>query len=87
MGLSDEDWEELLYAIKGNKRTPFIGTGACTPWLPLGSEIAKGWARKHDYPLADSHQLARLAQFLAIKEDDECSGLAIPDNATAIFKL
>jgi hypothetical protein len=71
MGLSDEDWEELLYAIKDNKCTPFIGAGACAPWLPLGSEIARDWASKHAYPLADLHQLARVAQFLAIKEDDD----------------
>jgi SIR2-like protein len=71
MGLSDEDWEELLYAIKDKKCTPFIGAGACAPWLPLGSEIARDWASKHDYPLGDSHQLARIAQFLAIKEDND----------------
>src|SRR5919112_4599960 len=71
MGLSEEDWEELLYAIKDNKCTPFIGAGASAPWLPLGSEIARDWASKHGYPLGDSHQLARIAQFLAIKEDDD----------------
>jgi hypothetical protein len=71
MGLSDEDWEELLYAIKDQKCTPFIGAGACAPWLPLGSEIARDWASKYDYPLGDSYQLARIAQFLAIKEDND----------------
>lgn len=71
MSLSDEDWDELLYAIKDQKCTPFIGAGACASWLPLGSEIARDWARKYDYPLGDSHQLARIAQFLAIKEDDD----------------
>jgi hypothetical protein len=44
MWLTDEDWDELLYAIKDNKCTPFIGTIAFSLWLPLGSEIARDWA-------------------------------------------
>jgi hypothetical protein len=71
MGLTDEDWEELLYAIKDKKCTPFIGAGASSLWLPLGTEIARDWAGKHGYPLGDSHQLARIAQYLAIKEDND----------------
>jgi hypothetical protein len=71
MGLSDEDWEELLYAIKDKKCTPFIGAGACAPWLPLGKDVARDWASKHNYPLEDSYQLSRVAQFLAIENGND----------------
>jgi hypothetical protein len=71
MGLSEEDWEELLYAIKDKKCTPFIGAGACAPWLPLGKDVARDWAEKHNYPLEDSYQLSRVAQFLAIENGND----------------
>jgi hypothetical protein len=71
MGLSDKDWEELLYAIKDKKCTPFIGAGACAPWLPLGKDVARDWAEKHNYPLEDSYQLSRVAQFLAIENGND----------------
>ncbi len=66
--LEDRDWEDLLEQIKDEKCTPFIGAGACVPTLPLGSEIARKWAGAdaYNYPLADSDDLARVAQFLAI---------------------
>ena len=46
MVLTDGDWEELLYAIREQKCTPFIGAGACIPWIPPGSEIAQRRAEK-----------------------------------------
>jgi hypothetical protein len=68
--LEDRDWENLLRRIKEKKCTPFIGAGACVGKLPLGSEIARDWADKYNYPLADSGNLARVAQFLAVDQDD-----------------
>ena len=53
MVLTDADWEELLYAICDQKCTPFIGAGACVPWIPVGSEIAQRWAERYNYPLND----------------------------------
>jgi len=67
MSLKDEDWTDLLYSIQEKKCTPFIGAGASAPWLPLGRDIAKKWAEEYDYPLQDSNQLSRVAQFLEIK--------------------
>jgi hypothetical protein len=64
--LTETDWEDLLWFIKEEKCTPFIGAGACAGVLPLGADIAKAWAAQHNYPLPDSHDLARVAQFLAI---------------------
>lgn len=63
------DWDLLLERIKAGKCTPFLGAGACFGRIPLGSEIAQGWAEIHDYPLDDCRDLTRVAQFLAIKRD------------------
>ena len=67
MSLSQAGWEDLLYAIYEKKCTPFLGAGACYQWLPLGSYIAQSWATKFNYPLDDSHDLSKVAQFLAIE--------------------
>ena len=68
MPLEERYWKELLYAIRDKKCTPFIGPGASGQWLP---DMARKWADEHDYPLEDSSQLARVAQFLAIQEGEE----------------
>jgi len=68
--LGERDWENLLQRIKEKKCTPFIGAGACAGTLPMGSEIAREWANKYKYPLYDNGDLARVAQFLAVEEDD-----------------
>lgn len=67
--LNDSDWNLLLRRIKDGKCTPFLGAGACYPVLPLGSDIAKGWAESNQYPLKDSEDLVRVAQFLAVMID------------------
>jgi len=67
--LDDTDWELLLNRIKEGKCTPFLGAGACDGVLPLGSDIAREWAKKYAYPLTDTHDLARVAQFLAVTID------------------
>ena len=68
--LGERDWENLLQRIKEKKCTPFIGAGACAGTLPMGSEISREWANKYKYPLYDNGDLARVAQFLAVEEDD-----------------
>jgi hypothetical protein len=67
--LEESDWDILLGRIKAGKCTPFLGAGACHGVLPLGGAIADRWAREHGYPLRDSHDLARVAQFLAVRKD------------------
>jgi hypothetical protein len=71
MDLREEDWEDLLFKIKDKKCIPFIGAGASASWLPLGEDIITTWIKDYGYPLKDSHQLSRIAQFLAIKEDND----------------
>ncbi|OHB67833.1 MAG: hypothetical protein A2Y77_01850 [Planctomycetes bacterium RBG_13_62_9] len=61
------DWEDILLSIKYGKCTPFLGAGACVPTLPVGSQIAGEWARRFEYPLEDTDDLPRVAQFVAVK--------------------
>jgi hypothetical protein len=67
--LEERDWNLLLRRIKAGKCTPFLGAGACFGALPLGGDIAQEWAQEHHYPLEDSSDLARVAQFLAVHYD------------------
>lgn len=69
-GLTDDDWEVLLGRIRAGNCTPFLGAGVNAGTLPLGSDIAKRWSVKYGYPLDDAHDLARVAQFLAIRRND-----------------
>jgi len=68
--LQEKDWDTLLRRIKIGKCTPFLGAGACYGALPLGSDIARDWAGKHNYPLKDCDDLTRVAQFLAVDRGD-----------------
>jgi SIR2-like protein len=62
-------WEVLLDRIRDQRCTPFLGAGAAAELLPLGGELARRWANAEDYPLEDSGDLARVAQFIAVKFD------------------
>lgn len=68
--LTEGDWKALLQRIKDGVCTPFIGAGACAGTLPLGADIAREWATDYDYPLHDKGDLARVAQFLVVEQDD-----------------
>lgn len=60
----------MLARIGDGLCTPFLGAGASTHVLPLAADIAQRWAHAHGYPLEDPHDLARVAQFLAVHQDD-----------------
>ena len=66
--MNENDWEQLLWAIKEERCTPFLGAGACIPALPSGLELASEWSADHGYPLADGDDLARVAEYLAIEQ-------------------
>lgn len=68
--MEDHNWDLLLRRIASHNCTPFLGAGAAAGILPLGSDIAKDWARIEGYPLDDPHDLARVAQFLGVHNDD-----------------
>lgn len=65
--LSENVWEDLVGLIRDRKVTPIIGAGACAGILPDSKSLARRWAEEHGYPLADSADLSRVAQYLAIK--------------------
>lgn len=65
--LSEESWRVLLTQIEARRCTPFLGAGINYGLLPLGGQLAKEWADREKYPFVDSTDLARVAQFLAIK--------------------
>jgi hypothetical protein len=67
--LMDDQWDILLYLIYNHKCTPFIGPEAYSPWL--SDNIAEKWIKEYGYPLENSHPLAKVAQFLAIKNGDD----------------
>ena len=67
--MTDENWKFLLGRIKAGRCTPFLGAGASSGVFPLGSEIAGAWAEEYKYPMADSYDLARVAQFVAVTVD------------------
>lgn len=69
-GLTDDDWALLLGRIRAGNCTPFLGAGVNAGTLPLGSDIARSWSGEYGYPLDDDHDLARVAQFIAIRRND-----------------
>ena len=62
-------FQQLLKKIKEKKVIPFVGPEVCQPWIPLGNDTASKWAIENNYPLEDSYQLSRVAQFLTIQYD------------------
>ena len=64
--LTDRDWDDLVGLIQAGQCTPVIGAGASAGTLPLGGQLARQWAEAHGYPLPDTSDLARVAQFMAI---------------------
>jgi hypothetical protein len=62
-------FQQLLKKIKEKKVIPFVGPEVSQPWIPLGNDTASKWAIENNYPLEDSYQLSRVAQFLAIQYD------------------
>jgi len=82
VNLSDVYWNELITLIDEKKCIPFIGPAASSPWISLRT-LADKWMIDHDYPFddpdavkthigeEDSYKLARVTQFMAIKEANE----------------
>jgi hypothetical protein len=68
-GLSDNDWGILLRRIHRNKVTPIVGWAATTGALPSRQEIADKWADEYEYPLNDSGDLTKVAQYIAVTRD------------------
>jgi hypothetical protein len=76
-GWTEEDWEELLLAIRHKQCTPFLGAGACAGVLPLGRDLAEEWAASYGFPFADRQNLTRVAQYVAIERGPKTPRLRI----------
>lgn len=68
--LLEKDWADLLKQISKGKCTPFIGPEVCKGLYPSKPERSKVWAEEEDYPLEDRSELARVAQFLAVRDNE-----------------
>jgi len=67
--LQDADWKVLLERISKGKCTPFIGGEANMGSVPPSSTIARELAVDSGYPMENSDNLPRVAQFIATTAD------------------
>jgi hypothetical protein len=90
--LREKDWNDLLRQISKGRCTPFIGPEVCKGLYPTKPVRAQIWADDEDYPLEDRSELARVAQFLAVRDKeytpierliDEFEGVNPPDFTNA----
>jgi SIR2-like domain len=61
-------WKQTVDLIEDGTCTPFIGAGASAEQVPVAGDIAQTFARKYRYPFENSRDLARVAQFAAVRE-------------------
>jgi hypothetical protein len=72
-------WETLVESIVAGSCTPFLGAGVAIPQLPSGGTLARDLAKRHDYPLKDDENLARVAQYLATTHQPDFARRAVRD--------
>jgi SIR2-like protein len=65
--LDEKDWADLLRQISKGKCTPFIGPEVCKGLYLTKPQRSRIWAKQENYPLEDRSELARVAQFLAVR--------------------
>lgn len=68
--MDDRDWTRLVEQIQSGDCTPFLGAGASSTTMPLGSELSSQLAEQYGYPFPDTTNLASVAQFAAVVERD-----------------
>jgi hypothetical protein len=68
-GLDENDWETLIRRIKRDRVTPIVGWGATRGALPPRQEIADAWADEYEYPIGDSGDLTKVAQYVSVAKD------------------
>lgn len=64
----EDFWRILLENIERGACIPFLGPRVNQDLLPGPSAIARKLAEKYNYPLADSHDLAKVAQFIGFSD-------------------
>lgn len=70
--LTDIPWDTLVGKIRAGYCTPFIGTGASFPAVPLAKDLAKVLLDQYGKPcpLPDVTDLAKVVEFLSIRQTD-----------------
>src|SRR5215213_3342655 len=68
--LRERDWSDLLRQISKGRCTPFIGADVCKDLYLTKPARSQRWADDEDYPLEDRSELARVAQFLAVRDKE-----------------
>ena len=63
-------WPVLLENIERGKCIPFLGPRVTQGLLPSPNSVALKLAEKYNYPLADRHNLAKVAQFIALRDPE-----------------
>ncbi len=64
-------WSGLIKMVKQGKCTPIIGPRVHGQWLPTPEQIARAWSIDHGYPFADTHELARVARYMASLQGED----------------
>ncbi len=62
--LDQQTWVTLVDTVIDGECTPFLGAGISAPYVPTGKELSMALAEESEYPLDDSTNLARVAQFI-----------------------
>ena len=64
--MTEQDWDTLIEQIDARECTPFLGAGANMPFVEVGADIARRWASESNFPLEDSSNLGRVAQYMGL---------------------
>ncbi len=67
LALADSQWDTLIWRLKAERCTPFLGAGASAPYMPLGGEVAHQWTEGTGYPFANRDDLPGVAQWMAVR--------------------
>jgi len=70
-GADFDQWKSMTSFIQVGQCTPILGPGLLEPLLGSRREIARRWAKEHDYPLSpdDQDDLPRVAQYILTRYD------------------
>jgi hypothetical protein len=85
VSIDDAGWDDLLQNIGEGICTPFLGAGASVAWLPSAGDLAETWAQQYNYPLEDSKNLSRVAQFLATTRSPQFPKIQVQKRFDAVL--
>ena len=67
---SNINWDFIIEQIQRKKFTPIISNQVINNLLFGSHNVVQAWAGDRDYPLADSDNLTRVAQFVSVTQQD-----------------